>query len=339
MATRCRRRPSTGLVGTGSFTQTVASIGDGHFDSADVDLYQLTAAANSVLMAVTTQPAGGTAMDTFVRLFDSDGNPLAAETNAPQYSRLHYVIPATGTYYVGVSGAPNDSYSATTGGSGSAGSTGDYRLDLTVTPLSDGEFELSTLLATNSDGSQGFVVSGMPDRLALGGPRKYQPVGDVNGDAIDDFLVTSPSSSVNPPVYSQAYLIFGRSDGFPAALDLNTLTGTTGYVINGREAGDNLGNAGGGAGDLNGDGIPDLVLGAQTADPSSDRVSAGQVYVLFGGSSNLAALDVADGAQDGSIDLAQLNGINGFTINGTATSAYAGYSVDAAGDVNHDGQR
>ena len=43
----------------------------------------------------------------------------------------------------------------------------------------------------------------------------------------------------------------------------------------------------------------------------------------------------ADGTEDGHmINLATLNGIDGFTINGTATKAYAGISLDAAGDVN-----
>ena len=61
--------------------------------------------------------------------------------------------------------------------------------------------------------------------------------------------------------------------------------------------------------------------------------------MLFGGSSNLAALDAADGAQDGRINLAQLNGTNGFTINGTTARVPTQASVDAAGDVNHDGDR
>jgi subtilisin family serine protease/subtilisin-like proprotein convertase family protein len=329
---------STGLDGAGSFSQAIAWIGDGHYDGSDVDLYQLTADANSVLMAMTSQATGGTTMDTFLRVFDSNGNPLAAETNAPLFSRLHYIIPTTGTYYVGVSGANNNSYSTTVGGSGSQGSTGNYRLDLTLKGLTEGEVELSTLLATNADSSLGFVVSGLQNRLSMGMPRKYEPVGDINGDSIDDFLLASPSATTTPPTYSQAYLIFGQAGGFPTGIDLNELDGSAGYVINGVEAGDNLGLAGGGAGDLNGDGIPDLVLGAYTADPSSELANAGRAYVLFGGSSNLATLDAADGMVDGQIDPTEVNGDLGFMMNGTATNAYLGISIDAAGDVNQDGR-
>ena len=76
---------------------------------------------------------------------------------------------------------------------------------------------------------------------------------------------------------------------FDTGLDLNALSATTGYVLNGVKAGDALGYAGGGAGDINHDGAPDLVLGAHSADPIDPAnpeltlVNAGQVYVLFGG--------------------------------------------------------
>ena len=114
---------------------------------------------------------------------------------------------------------------------------------------------------------------------------------------------------MSPSVSGQAYLIFGRSGGFPTELDLNSLGGTTGYVLHGVQAGDALGFSGGGAGDLNDDGVRDLVIGAHFASPSSDRSKAGQTYVIFGGGDNLIALDSADGTADGSINLTELDGI------------------------------
>jgi subtilisin family serine protease/subtilisin-like proprotein convertase family protein len=337
----------TSLVGTGNFSQPLARIGDGHFDGKDVDLYQFTAVANSVFTATTFQPTGGVAMDTVLRLFDNAGNPLATENNTPLYSRLSYVFTAEGTYYVGVSGAPNNDYDPNSDGSGttsSAISTGDYRLNLTVAPLAVGQLELSTLLATNSDGSQGFAVSGIVNGGGLGGPRKYQPVGDINEDGIDDFLLSAPTTLANATAPAQAYLIFGKPGGFDTGLDLSALTPSTGYVLNGVKAGDTLGYAGGGAGDVNGDTIPDLVLGAPYADPVDPDdpqltiANAGQVYVLFGGAYKLLALDNADGPEDGRINLdsTTLNGARGFTINGTKANAYTGMAIDAAGDVNGD---
>src|SRR5262249_13505239 len=79
-------------------------------------------------------------MDTILRLFDSNGNQLAYNDDfGSLYSSINnYLFSASGTYYVGVSGFPNFSYDPNTGGSGSSGSTGDYRLDLNLfTPTPD----------------------------------------------------------------------------------------------------------------------------------------------------------------------------------------------------------
>ena len=88
----------TGLVGPGSVVAGVRPSGNGQFDSRDVDFYQFSATANSVLMAVTSQPPGSDTMDTHLRLFASDGTPLATENSpADLYSRLHYVFSTSGT--------------------------------------------------------------------------------------------------------------------------------------------------------------------------------------------------------------------------------------------------
>jgi hypothetical protein len=202
------------------------------------------------------------------------------------------------------------------------------------TLLSYTDFDLGSLLPANGgDGSKGFVVSGTTSYSELGGPNESLPVGDINQDGIDDLLVAAPSDVVASSYpLPQEYLIFGTRSGFPAEFNLSTLNGTAGYVIDGVAVGDHTGAYGGGGGDVNHDGIPDLILGAAPVD----GVRAGQSYVIFGGSSNLTALDGADGSQDGRIKLTSLNGANGFTINGTAYKDGAG-RITAAGDVNGDG--
>jgi subtilisin-like proprotein convertase family protein len=428
------RRTSLDRLGD-RFIMPNTAIGDGSYGARDVDLYRFTASAGSTLTAVTAQPSSG-AMDTFLRLFDAAGNPLAANDNsAGLYSRLDYTFATAGTYYVGVSGAGNTSYNPNVGGSGATGSTGDYRLDVSLdlgdtlvaatdtglvvggtyflanTSIGDGsnggrdvdlygftapagstltaattrpsggaamdtllrlfdaagnagydpsvtgsgtpgstgdyrldlsldvrspaEFELSSLLG--GDGSEGFVVSGTGPYSELRSPTLYGPVGDVNQDGYDDMILGAPGDiGTTSMTIGEVYLIFGKPGGFPTELDLHDLDGTTGYVIKGIALGDRTGFSGGGAGDINRDGIPDLVIGAIWATPSSDRVKAGQSYVLYGGLADLGALDLADGTEDGHIALVNLDGTHGFAINGIAADDNAGRPT-GVGDLNHDG--
>ena len=79
---------------------------------------------------------------------------------------------------------------------------------------------------------------------------------------------------------------------------LSQLSTVEGYVFNGIDAVDQAGGAVA-AGDVNGDGISDIIIGARYADPNA-ITSGGEVYVVFGGTAKLAALDAADGTVDGS---------------------------------------
>jgi len=111
------------------------------------------------------------------------------------------------------------------------------------------------------------------------------------------------------------------------ALELANLNGNNGFSINGEVADDQSGWSVSAAGDLNGDRIDDILIGAYRADPSG-RSEAGKSYVLFGSRS------VGSG---GTLELTSLNGNNGFTINGEVASDWSGESVSSAGDLNGDG--
>jgi hypothetical protein len=65
------------------------------------------------------------------------------------------------------------------------------------------------------------------------------------------------------------------------------------------------------AGDVNGDGFDDLIIGANGADPNGISY-AGQSYVVFGSNSGFGA----------GLNLSTLNGSNGFAINGIAANDY-----------------
>src|SRR5665648_29567 len=110
---------------------------------------------------------------------------------------------------------------------------------------------------------------------------------------------------------------------FPAVFNLTMLDGQNGFSIPGIAATGRLGSSVSTAGDVNGDGLTDLIVGAY------DVASAqGASYVLFG---NLTL------GSSGAFNLTTLNGQNGFSIPGIAAGGLLGWSVSTAGDVNGDG--
>ncbi len=93
---------------------------------------------------------------------------------------------------------------------------------------------------------------------------------------------------------------------YPANIDLSTLNGTNGFKLSGVAAGD-----------VNGDGFDDVIVGAHNADPN------GASYVVFGKASGFAS----------DIDLSSLDGATGFRLIGAAAYDQSGFSVASAGDV------
>ena len=198
----------------------------------------------------------------------------------------------------------------------------------------------TTLDVFSLSGSDGFRLQGGQTNDYAG--NSVKSAGDVNGDGFDDLFVGAYGYDI--PGHSDytraggAYIVFGKADWSGAAnFELSTLNGTNGYKFVGAEDGDNAGWSVSAAGDFNGDGFDDLIIGARYADRDAYNSYTGAAYVLFGGNANLAALDKADGTTDGAIELSQLNGVTGFKLNGIVTEDYVGESVSSAGDFNGDG--
>ena len=116
--------------------------------------------------------------------------------------------------------------------------------------------------------------------------------------------------------------------GTDGVLALSALDGASGFTLNGIDRGDSSGKSVSSAGDVNGDGYDDLIIGASKASPNGEN-SAGETYVIYGGAS-------APGV-DGVFELSALDGTNGFTLTGIDPSDNSGFSVSSAGDVNGDG--
>src|SRR5262249_50403276 len=95
----------------GTFTRPSERIGDGAFTTLDVDLYQFQAVAGQRLVATTSRPPGGQAMDTFLRLFSSRVTVLAVNDDFDGlYSQITFTFTTDDTYLIGVSGFANFAY-------------------------------------------------------------------------------------------------------------------------------------------------------------------------------------------------------------------------------------
>ena len=173
-------------------------------------------------------------------------------------------------------------------------------------------------------GTGGFVINGQCASDESG--YRLAGTGDVNGDGLADLIVTSiKSDQANGTDAGRSFVVFGKTGG--TAVELSAVAaGSGGFVINGQSAGDQSGTSVASAGDINGDGLMDLIVGAQSSDPDIGGPNAGRSYVVFG-KTGTAAVDLS----------AVALGQGGFVINGESSGDSSGSSVSAAGDVNGDG--
>lgn len=202
-------------------------------------------------------------------------------------------------------------------------------IDLGATPNAA---NIQILGAASGDHLSGNGAPGVFSTL----PRAHAiAVGDLNNDGFGDVVVGAPDADFTPAGGSAradagaVYILFGRATfASPTVVDTNlTAISQPDVKIFGATAGDNAGFAVA-AGDVNGDGLADLVLGAPGFDlslpgpPVVDRQNAGVVYILFGGASFSAR----------TIDLSIANSVNVAVIGAQAGDRFG--AAFAIGDVN-----
>lgn len=132
---------------------------------------------------------------------------------------------------------------------------------------------LSTLNAIQTSPA-GYYVRGRQAFDNLGW--SVAAAGDINADGKMDFLVGAPNaeSGSNFGNEGEAYLIYGRTAGLPSIVEISALTPAIGVRIRGARTDGKCGEAVAGIGDFDGDGIPDIAVGAPGAGTPTVRVPA-----------------------------------------------------------------
>ena len=92
--------------------------------------------------------------------------------------------------------------------------------------------------------------------------RSIAGAGDVNGDGIEDLFIGAFKNDEGGHDAGAAYIIYGRTDGFGSVIDLYDLDLSVGVKLVGEEAEDYASFWVASAGDVNGDGRNDLIMGA-----------------------------------------------------------------------------
>jgi hypothetical protein len=137
---------------------------------------------------------------------------------------------------------------------------------------------------------------------------------DVNNDSFDDIIIGAQKADPNGNADSgETYIIYGGN----SLTSIYNLTYAN-VTLNGVNAGDFSGSEVS-SGDINGDGISDILITAESGD--NGHTDEGQTYVVFGANTLNSEINLSDA---------------NVTIDGVTSSDFSGTSI-STGDINNDG--
>ena len=183
-----------------------------------------------------------------------------------------------------------------------------------------GATSLSATLDFGALQSPDVTILGKADSDSLG--ESVSAAGDVNGDGFDDIIMGADEVNNGLTADVGAAYIFLGAGNLSGTKDIGTLQSPD-VTILGRAEYDRLGDKVSGAGDINGDGFDDIIVGAQSNDGGAS--GAGVAYIFFG-ASNLSGTKNLGGLQSADV-----------TVVGKAASDYLGGGISGGGDINGDG--
>jgi len=167
-------------------------------------------------------------------------------------------------------------------------------------------------------GSDGFRLDGVAGGDYSG--FSVSAAGDFNGDGFGDLIVGAFRADPNGSSSGSSYVVFGKATPFAAALALSSLNGTNGFRLDGAAVGDYSGRSVSAAGDINGDGLGDLIVGAFGADPNGNSAS-GSSYVVFGRAAGAPVLGISPASLTfGTILVGQTSAAQTLTLSNTGSA-------------------
>ena len=132
--------------------------------------------------------------------------------------------------------------------------------------------------------------------------------GDLNGDGFSDVVIGAPNGAMGETNEGVVYVFYGSATGIPTTasvtLQSNQVSAAFGYSV-------------GTAGDVNGDGYGDLLVGASSWEDLAATNEEGGVFVYHGSATGISTTP-------------------NIILQSNAALIYFGYSVSCAGDINND---